>query len=95
MHQHEDLTDAQIRTLLRQRQIWFAGNKPLKIMGRLDCKSGKKMKRQNRVFFRWAAEGRSEGYRPCGKCCPLAYQKWKRGKIWFGAFCTELAEDRC
>ena len=33
------------------RQIIFAGNKKLKIYGKLNCTSGKRMKKENRIFF--------------------------------------------
>ncbi|MEL7002860.1 MAG: Ada metal-binding domain-containing protein [Bacteroidota bacterium] len=67
-------------TLLRyikSGDITLAGNKRLKIYGRLDCKSGKRMKMENRVFFKSEAEAISESYRPCGSCMRSAYIKWK------------------
>ena len=48
----------------------FAGWKPGKIFGRLDCRSGLRMKRENRVFFLTWQDAINEGYRPCKKCKP-------------------------
>ena len=48
----------------------YAGWKPGKIFGRLDCKSGLKMKKVNRVFFMSWEDAVAAGYRPCKKCRP-------------------------
>ena len=48
----------------------YAGWRPGKIFGRLDCKSGKRMKKENRVFFYTWDDAVAEGYRPCKKCKP-------------------------
>lgn len=48
----------------------YAGNKPRKIFGRLDCKSGMRMKKENRVFFATWEDAIEQGYRPCKKCKP-------------------------
>jgi len=48
----------------------YAGWRPGKIFGRLDCKSGKRMKKENRVFFLTWQDAICEGYRPCKKCKP-------------------------
>lgn len=48
----------------------FAGHKPRKIFGRLNCKSGMKIKKENRVFFLTYEDAINEGYRPCKKCKP-------------------------
>jgi methylphosphotriester-DNA--protein-cysteine methyltransferase len=55
-------------TSIRSGMIQFAGNRRLKIYGRLDCWSGKRMKKENRVFFRNEKEAIELGYRPCGHC---------------------------
>lgn len=65
------------RSLIRRGIITFAGNRRLKIYGRLDCASGKRMKADNRVFFRDEAEATACGYRPCGHCMPDKYGRWK------------------
>jgi len=48
----------------------YAGNRPGKIFGRLNCKSGMRMKGENRVFFRCWDDAIEAGYRPCKKCKP-------------------------
>lgn len=48
----------------------YAGWKVGKIFGRLDCKSGMKMKKENRVFFHTYQDAINEGYIPCKKCKP-------------------------
>ena len=77
MYQHEELTDAEVITLIRRGAIRLAGNRRLQIYGRLDCRSGKRMKRDNRVFFEDEAEARRLGYRPCGHCMKSACRLWK------------------
>ena len=49
----------------------YAGWKPGKIFGRLDCRSGMRMKKENRVFFLTLQDALDAGYRPCQKCQPL------------------------
>jgi len=49
----------------------------LKIYGTLNCKSGKRMKMVNRIFFRLEYEAISLGYRPCGHCMKKKYEVWK------------------
>lgn len=49
----------------------YAGNRPHKIFGRLDCKSGMRMKKENRVFFASLEDALKEGYRPCNCCKPV------------------------
>lgn len=65
----------QLKILLDE--IAFAGNINLKIYGTLNCSSGKRMKVQNRVFFRSETEAIEMGYRPCGHCMRTAYKRWK------------------
>ncbi|MBI3336364.1 metal-binding protein [Candidatus Peregrinibacteria bacterium] len=48
----------------------YAGWRPGKIFGRLDCRSGMRMKKENRVFFHTWDDAVEEGYRPCKKCKP-------------------------
>jgi methylphosphotriester-DNA--protein-cysteine methyltransferase len=74
---HKDLSSEQVRSLIRQKKINFAGHKKLKIAGNLSCWSGKKMHSLNRVFFSSWEEVISSGYRPCGHCMKKAYQEWK------------------
>ena len=49
----------------------LAGHRPRKIFGRLDCKSGMRMYKENRVFFLTLEDAVKEGYRPCQKCKPI------------------------
>lgn len=49
----------------------YAGYKKVKIFGRLDCKSGMRMKKENRVFFHSLEDAVREGYRPCMNCKPI------------------------
>ena len=46
----------------------MAGNSHLKIYGTLHCKSGRRLKNENRVFFYSEDEAIDKGYRPCGHC---------------------------
>ncbi len=54
----------------------YAGWKTGKIFGRLDCKSGKRMKKENRVFFLTWKDAIASGYRPCKKCKPAPNDKY-------------------
>ncbi len=81
MIQHKDISDTELRTKLKAELIVFGGNKKLKIYGRLDCKSGLRMKRENRVFFCSEREAILNKYRPCGRCMKTDYKKWKDGLI--------------
>lgn len=48
----------------------FAGWLPGKIYGRLDCKSGLRMLKKNRVFFANRETAIACGYRACKNCKP-------------------------
>jgi len=63
--------------LISANQVCFGGNSKLKIYGLLNCKSGKRMKPGNRVFFLSEKEAVDFGYRPCGNCMREAYERWK------------------
>lgn len=80
-HIHLGPTDAARRKnlarLIRNGSVTLAGYRKSRIFGTLDCPSGKRMKTENRVFFSNEEEARSLGYRPCGRCMPAAYAKWK------------------
>ena len=71
---------AVIRSLIRGRAIQYGGNRKLKIYGRLNCRSGKTMKTNNRVFFSGKQDALLNGYRPCGHCMREEYLEWKAGK---------------
>jgi methylphosphotriester-DNA--protein-cysteine methyltransferase len=68
MIHHFDLSNAIVHAMIRGRRIVLAGNRRLKIYGHLHCSSGKKMKKENRVFFENEAEAVASGYRRCKRC---------------------------
>ncbi|MFC0185588.1 Metal binding domain of Ada [Pseudarcicella hirudinis] len=74
---HKNLNKTDLHSLIRRGVITFGGNAALKIYGTLLCKSGKRMKKSNRVFFSSEKQAQSEGYRPCGHCMRNAYKIWK------------------
>jgi methylphosphotriester-DNA--protein-cysteine methyltransferase len=76
MIKHIDISTKELRSKIKQNEICCGGNKRLKIYGTLQCKSGKRMKRENRVFFVSKKEPVNNGYRPCGHCMKTEYQKW-------------------
>jgi methylphosphotriester-DNA--protein-cysteine methyltransferase len=73
---HSEVNQRHLRGLIKNQSITLAGNSQLKIYGLLTCKSGKRMKSQNRVFFVSVKEALQNGYRPCGHCLPKEYQAW-------------------
>ena len=77
MIKHTDISNEELRKLIKRRSIAFAGNERMKIYGELDCKSGKRMKKQNRVFFKTEEEAIKEGFRPCGNCLKERYKNWR------------------
>jgi len=83
MIRHVDLGPtpfAQLRALvigIQTGNITFGGHRPGKLYGRLDCRTGRRMKPENRVFFRDETDAISAGYRPCAVCMPEAYKAWK------------------
>jgi methylphosphotriester-DNA--protein-cysteine methyltransferase len=78
MYRHSDLQKNELMLKIRQQSIQCAGNSRLKIFGHLDCASGKRMKKENRVFFRNEDEALSKGFRPCAHCMPEHYEIWKK-----------------
>lgn len=78
---HKDLTKDELKQLLISGQITLGGYFNGKIYGKLDCWSGKKMKRESRVFFKDENEALNEGFRPCGHCLKEKYQKWKNESV--------------
>ncbi len=58
----------------------YAGWKPGKIFGRLDCKSGMRTKKENRVFFLTLEDAVNEGYRPCKNCKPIDEEDFSKIK---------------
>lgn len=60
----------------------FGGHRKLKIYGRLDCSSALRYIEKGqyikyRVFFKDEETAIAAGYRPCAKCMPEEYKKWK------------------
>lgn len=78
MVEHLFINSRCLKGMLRRKEITFAGNKMLKIYGTLYCRSGKRMKKENRLFFSNEAEALALGYRPCGHCMKATYTVWKR-----------------
>ncbi|MCE7060394.1 Ada metal-binding domain-containing protein [Dyadobacter sp. CY343] len=70
-------TSRKLYRLIADGAIAFGGNKKLKIYGLLNCKSGKRMKQRNRVFFQSEQDAIRNGYRPCGHCMRDKYLDWK------------------
>ncbi|WP_223600894.1 Ada metal-binding domain-containing protein [Chryseobacterium sp. GVT01B] len=75
---HSQLSPQNLRSKIHSRTIRFGGNKKLKIYGLLGCGSGKRMKRENRIFFKDEEEALQNNYRPCGHCMREAYKQWNR-----------------
>ena len=69
-----------LKCLINKGDIQFGGNAHLKIYGTLNCKSGKRLKIKNRVFFKTEQEALEMSYRPCGHCMRAKYQLWKANK---------------
>lgn len=80
---HSDIDSKEALSMIRKGEIVLGGNKRLKIYGTLGCTSGKRMKRENRVFFKSDAEARKMGFRPSGHCMKEAYKQWKDGFVHF------------
>ena len=78
MIKHSEINDTELRKLIRQNKIRFGGNKKLKVYGMLTCKSGKRVKKENRVFFISEKEAVKQNYRPCGHCMKSKYQQWRK-----------------
>ncbi|ADB36627.1 Ada metal-binding domain-containing protein [Spirosoma linguale] len=64
--------------LVKRGEITLGGYRPGKIYGRLHCRAGKRMKVENRVFFRNETEAIKMGFRPCGLCMSNEYRTWKQ-----------------
>jgi len=77
MIHHSIYSATDFKKAIRSKSILFAGNARLKIYGTLHCASGKRIKKENRVFFVSEKEAIQTGFRPCGHCMRDAYLKWK------------------
>ena len=51
MIRHKRIDDSEVLKVIKSALIRYGGKRKQKIYGTLTCKSGKRMKRQNRVFF--------------------------------------------
>jgi methylphosphotriester-DNA--protein-cysteine methyltransferase len=74
---HSKVSDDFVRSQIRRAGILLAGNRRLKIFGKLNCASGKRMKRKNRIFFSSEDEAIENGFRPCGHCMRHEYKVWQ------------------
>ncbi|WP_298487288.1 Ada metal-binding domain-containing protein [uncultured Maribacter sp.] len=81
MIKHIDIDAAELHQKIRKKEIVYGGNLNLKIYGTLQCKSGKRMKAKNRVFFNTEEQAKEFGFRPCGHCLRADYKIWKNGLI--------------
>ncbi len=68
------------QTILSDIPGKYAGHKRYKIFGRLDCKSGRIMTKENRVFFHTLEDAILHGYRPCRNCKPIDEEDFQRIK---------------
>ncbi len=81
MIKHIDIDDTELHQRIKRNEVVYGGNLNLKIYGTLQCKSGKRMKRKNRVFFKTIEQAKKLGFRPCGHCLRINYKIWKNGLI--------------
>lgn len=63
----------------------IGGHRKLKIYGKLDCPSAlralaKGQYKKYRVFFKDEKTAVAAGYRPCAKCMPEEYKRWKNAQ---------------
>lgn len=81
MIKHVDINSRLLFIKIKSNEIALAGNRKLKIYGLLHCPSGKRIKKENRVFFSNVEEALERGYRPCGHCMNGKYKDWKNGSL--------------
>lgn len=81
MIHHSEVSDVELRIKLKDKTIRFGENRKDKIYGTLSCASGKRLNKENRVFFISEQEAQQENYRPCGHCMRKKYKTWKDGLI--------------
>jgi methylphosphotriester-DNA--protein-cysteine methyltransferase len=77
MVEHNQLSREALSHHLKTGKIALAGNLRMKIYGLLTCSSGKRMKKENRVFFKNETEAVQLGFRPCGHCLHSKYILWR------------------
>ena len=76
MWYHLQITSSELNKLVATGELKFGGNMRLKIYGTFSCTSGKRMRKQNRVFFKNEKEAKQSGFRPCGHCLREKYLQW-------------------
>jgi methylphosphotriester-DNA--protein-cysteine methyltransferase len=81
MIKHIDITAAELHQKIKRKEIVYGGNLNLKIYGTLRCKSGKRMKAKNRVFFNTIEHAKALGFSACGHCLRTDYKIWKNGLV--------------
>ncbi len=77
MIKHQDISNKNLLEKIKSKQIVFGGNLKMKVYGSLQCKSGKRLKKENRVFFISESEALDNGFRPCSHCMSEKYKEWK------------------
>lgn len=78
---HSQLSASALQKKIRKGEIVLAGNAKLKIYGLLSCAKGKRLRKDNRVFFYSEQEAITLEYRPCGHCMKDKYHSWKNGSV--------------
>ena len=76
MIRHNTIDNSEVLKAIKTGLIRFGGHRKQWIYGTLTYKSGKRMKRKNRVFFENRKDAINNGYRPCGNCMKETYIKW-------------------
>lgn len=76
MIKHIQISHDELSNEIKNGTIRFGDHSKLKIYDTLGCKLGKRMKRENRVFFKTEEEAIENGYRPCGHCMKKEYSAW-------------------
>jgi hypothetical protein len=79
------LVGADGREVLSPTPGTLGGHRRNKIYGRLDCPGALRWIAaghyvRERVFFADEATAIAAGYRPCARCLPDAYRRWKAGR---------------
>ncbi len=77
MIKHNEISNIELKIKFGNNEICFGGNTSLKIYGKIGCNSGKRMKKNNRIFFNSGQVILSYDYRPCEHCMINEYKEWK------------------
>ncbi len=70
-------------TILSAEKGTLGGHRKQRLYGRLDCPTAlryvaKGTYQKNRVFFADEATAIAAGYRPCSRCMPQQFARWKQ-----------------